>query len=141
MRALRIPFSRRACALALCAAGVLLGSTAIAATQRSQAVSEARKTYLQDRAACLNGQTGEDRPTCLREAGAAYDEARRGRLGTDDGDFERNRLRRCDRQPPGEREYCIRRMNGEGVVSGSVAGGGILRELTVVVPAAPQQSN
>jgi hypothetical protein len=32
-------------------------------------------------------------------------------------------------------------MNGEGIVSGSVEGGGILRELIVTVPAAPQPRN
>jgi len=74
----------------------------------------------------------------LREAGAARAEAKRGVLGKDDNpaEFERNRLARCDRHTGEDRELCIRRMNGEGTITGSVEGGGILRELHVTVPAA-----
>jgi len=74
----------------------------------------------------------------VREAGAAREEARRGILGRDDNpaEFERNRLARCDKHSGEDRELCIRRMNGEGTVSGSVEGGGVLRELRVQVPAA-----
>jgi len=73
----------------------------------------------------------------LREAGAARAEAKRGVLGKDDNpaDFERNRLARCDLHQGEDRELCLRRMRGEGTVSGSVEGGGILRELRVTVPA------
>jgi len=74
----------------------------------------------------------------LRERGAAADEAKRGILGKNDNpaEFEHNRLARCDKHTGEDRELCIRRMNGEGTVSGSVQGGGILRELRVHVPAA-----
>lgn len=73
----------------------------------------------------------------LREAGAARAEAKRGILGKDDdpAEFERNRLARCDLHQGEDRELCLRRMRGEGTVSGSVEGGGILRELHVTVPA------
>lgn len=73
----------------------------------------------------------------LREEGAARAEAKRGLLGKDDNpaDFERNRLARCDKHTGEDRELCIRRMNGEGTITGSVEGGGILRELHVTVPA------
>src|SRR5688572_19802328 len=64
---------------ALCAAGSLLVlSTAMAAGRSSQ--SEAQATYNSDRAACMRGNTGQDRETCLKEAGAALGEARRGNL-------------------------------------------------------------
>jgi hypothetical protein len=74
----------------------------------------------------------------LRERGAAADEAKRGVLGKNDNpaEFEHNRLARCDKHQGEDRDLCIRRMNGEGTVSGSVEGGGILRELRVQVPAA-----
>lgn len=114
---------------ALWAAGALLLSTASVAAGRESADA----VYQRDRAACNSGQSGQDRATCLREAGAARQEARRGRLGDSTGEFERNRLLRCDSQPLQDREDCVRRMNGEGVTSGSVQGGGILRELTTPV--------
>jgi len=95
--------------------------------------------YQRDRAACINGQTAQDRTTCLREAGAALQEARRGRLDDGQAQFEQNRLLRCDSQPAQDRPDCVRRMNGEGSTSGSVEGGGILREL--VTPVVPPQRN
>ncbi|HEY6966148.1 MAG TPA: hypothetical protein VI229_01660 [Burkholderiales bacterium] len=80
----------------------------------------------------------EGKDPAKREAGAASDEARRGILGKNDNpaEFEHNRLARCDKHTGEDRDLCIRRMNGEGTVSGSVQGGGILRELRVQVPAA-----
>lgn len=115
----------RLSSLALGAAISLLGATA--------ALADARSDYQRDRAACMAGQTSQDRATCLKEAGAALQEARRGRLETRDSQYEQNRLSRCDRQPAQDRPDCIRRMNGEGTVSGSVDGGGILRELVTPV--------
>ena len=72
-----------------------------------------------------------------REAGAARDESRRGILGGGENpaDFEQNKFSRCDKHAGEDRDLCIRRMNGEGTVTGSVQGGGIYRELRVTVPA------
>lgn len=76
------------------------------------------------------------RDPSVREAQAAKQDAKRGHLPTENADqLERNRLARCERLPAQDRDYCMRRMNGEGEVSGSVEGGGLLRELRVVVPA------
>jgi hypothetical protein len=130
--------SYRSLGLALCAAGALLSTTVVAAAGRSS-LSDAQKAYQRDRAACLSGQTSQDRATCLREAGAALQEAKRGRLDDGQAQFEQNRLVRCEKQPPEDRQACVRRMSGEGVTSGSVDGGGILREL--VVPVVPAQRN
>ncbi len=107
----------------------------LASAAQASPASDARERYLEDRAACLEGRTHTDQATCLREAGAAQDAARRGELTERSGDYERNRLARCNYLPEPDRGYCIRRMHGEGTVSGSVAGGGILRELIVTVPA------
>lgn len=107
--------------------------TAVAADGDSS--GNAQKVYQRDRAACLDGRTNQDRDTCLREAGAAFQETRGGRLGDGEAEFERNRLLRCDQQPAADRAACIRRMNGEGFTSGSVQGGGIYRELVVPVDA------
>jgi len=80
------------------------------------------------------------RDPAVREEQAARQEARRGELarGDNPAEFERNRLARCDKHQGEDRDYCIRRMNGEGTVSGSVEGGGIYRELRVTVPADPR---
>ena len=118
-------------AIALCAAGSLLVlSTAMAAGSKK---SDAQATYNSERAACMSGQSGQDRATCLKEAGAALQEARRGNLNDGKVDYDSNRLSRCDQQPAADRADCVRRMNGEGTTSGSVQGGGIYREL--VTPA------
>lgn len=79
----------------------------------------------------------EGKDPAKREFWAARDEERRGILGKEDdpAEFERNRLARCDVHKGFDRELCLRRMRGEGTVSGSVEGGGILRELHVTVPA------
>ena len=120
--------SVRAWGLALCTAGALLGATVAAAADRGK-LSEAQRTYERDRAACMSGQTSQDRATCLREASAALQEAKRGNLNDGQSEFERNRLLRCEKQPPEDRQDCVRRMSSEARVSGSVEGGGVLREL------------
>jgi len=51
--------------------------------------------------------------------------------------FEQNRVLRCDNQPAQDRPDCLRRMSGDGTTSGSVEGGGVLREL--VTPVVPPQ--
>ena len=71
-----------------------------------------------------------------REAAAAREEARRGRLG--DGQsanqYERNAFARCQVfKTDVDRHACAERVK-QGAVSGSVEGGGILRESTVQVP-------
>ena len=122
--------------LAACALGALALPPATRAGQ-SPGSDSIHEQYLQDRAACLSGKSGEDQKTCLREAGAAQQAAKRGQLAVEGAaDYERNRFARCEvHKDPAERDYCERRMRGEGTTSGSVAGGGILRELVVTVPA------
>jgi hypothetical protein len=82
--------------LMLAAAG-----TASAATR----ASEAQLRYQQERAVCLNGQSNQERATCLKEAGAAFAEAKRESLGrSDDGALQRNRSLRCDAFKGADRE-------------------------------------
>ncbi len=96
--------------------------------------ADPHRIYLYDRADCLSGRSTQDKTACLREAGAAQEEARKGRLADASTDFEGNRMARCAYLNGPDREYCVRRMRGEGTTSGSVEGGGILRELVVTVP-------
>jgi long-subunit fatty acid transport protein len=122
--------------LGLAAALVLAGAAQAQTAERS-----AQAAYQQERAACMQGNTtNADRATCLREAAAAYAEARRGRLsnGVSDAQKRENALLRCQQQPASERADCERMARGEGKVSGSVAEGAVVKELVTrtVEPAA-----
>jgi hypothetical protein len=130
-----------ACALA--AAPPALAAPAAAASAASNpAPTEAslRATYEKDRAACNKKPVGDARATCLREAGAAYDAARKGQLRSA-GDAERNARARCEPLPEAQRNDCLARARGEGetTVRGSVEGGGTLRETVTrtITPAEP----
>ncbi|WP_137896495.1 hypothetical protein [Ramlibacter sp. 2FC] len=46
-----------------------------------------------------------------------------------------NALRRCENLPAFYKVDCEARVNGQGQISGSVAGGGLLKETTTTVPA------
>jgi len=128
--------SLRQLSVALCAGFALQGAIAADATRLSDADAQAR--YQRERAACMNGQTtNEDRATCLKEAGAALAEARKGNLNNGDGHLRKNAKDRCNVLAGDERADCIARMNGEGTVSGSVGGGGLLREKVTIVPGTP----
>ena len=125
--------------LALLMLGAVLASTsAMAASNTASADALAR--YQQERAACTSGQSNQDRATCLREAGAAYAEAKRRALGGEDpAQYKANALKRCERLPDPDRRDCIARMEGQGTTSGSAAAGGISRELVTrqTVPPSP----
>lgn len=96
----------------------------------------AQARYQKERAACLSGQTQQDQKTCLKEAGAAYAEARRGELGDhDNSSLEANARKRCEPLPTADRLACLARMDGKGVSVGNAAAGGIYRELTTIEPA------
>jgi hypothetical protein len=102
--------------------------------------SDIDATYQRERAACLNGSSNQERTACLKEAGAAREEARRGQLKDDRAEEKQNALARCNGLPQADRVDCVGRVNGEGSVSGSVSGGGILRETVTTVPASPPLS-
>jgi len=118
------------------AAGLFLGmGAAMAAATDTNAEIQAR--YERERAVCLNGKSNQDQATCLKEAGAARDVARRGLLEEGSPDYRRNQLDRCKALTGEEAKDCRLRMKGAGTVSGSASAGGIYRELTTIEPAAP----
>lgn len=127
---------------ALLLLGAAIGSTSALAAGKTGATgtTDAAARYEQERAVCTSGQSNQDRATCLREAGAAFAEAKRG--GLDDGGaaaYERNARERCNKLAEADRAACMARMQGQGTASGSVAAGGIYRELVTretVVPGA-----
>jgi hypothetical protein len=96
--------------------------------------SEAQQRYKQERARCISGPSGQDRATCLREAGAALQEARRNGLQSQGGaDLKSNATARCNAQPAADRDACVRRVTGAGSTQGSVSGGGLIREVETPV--------
>ena len=94
----------------------------------NSALTDAQQHYKQERAHCLTGQSQQDRATCLKEAGAAYGEARRGALSNSGSSFSQNATERCRAQPAEDRDACVQRIMGSGTTSGSVKGGGLIRE-------------
>ena len=121
---LRDPVCR---ALTLGASGFLVATSAArAAGAYDPATSPSR--YQAERGECLGGQNHEDRATCLREAAAARDAARRGQLDNGPADYQRNAIARCQPLPADQRADCVDRMQGRGTASGSVEEGGIYRE-------------
>jgi len=91
--------------------------------------------YKQDVANCNAGRTNQTKQVCLQEAGAARVEARRNNLVTNGGAYDANAMQRCQRLPASDRAACEAQMAGQGTTYGSVQGGGVLREMTIQVPA------
>ena len=145
----RLPV-RRCMALAL----GLLGAAAYAAPT---APADAQARYEHERARCLAGASGQAQETCLREAGAALESARKGQLNDGGTNYRDNAKERCDMLSGDERRdclararnaapavrgvercenlagdaarECVARITGRATVeSGSVKGGGVLRE-------------
>lgn len=132
--------ARIASAVLLACGLVLIAAVSQAATP-APARSSADTRYQAERQACLAGRTGQDTGTCLREAAAARDQARQGKLdnGETAADLLRNALARCAPVAEADRSNCERLARGEGRSSGSVAGGGVIREITTraIAPATP----
>jgi hypothetical protein len=92
-------------------------------------------SYQSEVQACLSGNTQQDQATCLKEARNAQADKRRGVLDTT-GDLQANAMSRCQVfQLSEDRAACQARVMGMGNVEGSVAGGGLLRQSEIVVPA------
>lgn len=95
--------------------------------------------YARDRAVCTSGTSQQPKATCLQEAEAARQAAMAGKLVSGSANqLQQNRDRRCDVHTGADRDDCLKRMQGEGMQSGSAAQGGVLRELTVPVTPSSQ---
>lgn len=98
-------------------------------------------------AACNNGSTQQDRATCITEVKNANAAKRAGQLDNASEQPMANALKRCQALFGDDKVACEARMSGDGETRGSVAGGGVIREIeTVVDPkkegsATPQQQN
>jgi hypothetical protein len=88
-----------------------------------------------EKAACHNGMTQQDFVTCMREANNAAAAKRSGKLDNAGGQFEVNALKRCEVLKGDDQIACEARIMGYGSTSGSVAGGGVVRQVeTTVLP-------
>ena len=127
----RIGLSRTAWSLLV--VGAALGSTSAGAAEKDGA---ATARYQRERAVCTSGQSNQDRVTCLREAGAAFAQARHEGLSDGPTPYARNARQRCEALPQNDRQGCLARMQGQGTTSGTAASGGIYRELVTreVIP-------
>ena len=97
--------------------------------------------YEKEMQACRQGRTGQDRATCMQEARDARKAKRQGALQTPSAQsMDANAMARCEGMAEADMAACQARMMGYGQVSGSVAGGGILRELEVIEMELGQES-
>jgi len=116
-------------------AALLAVTAATAQVTAGPTAIDASGQYEKEVQACLSGQTQQDRETCLREARNAQAEKKRGALDSAGAQFNANKVARCEPLAGEEKAACHARMMGYGNTSGSVAGGGLLREVeTVVLP-------
>lgn len=89
-----------------------------------------------ERTACLTGATQQDTATCLRETANAAADKRAGQLDNHGGQFQANAVARCEALSGDDQTACVARVLGYGQASGSVTGGGVLRQTELVaVPA------
>lgn len=129
MNPIRIP---RACAWMALGAAALFSA---AAQAESAYPASAVQRYQQEMAFCKSGKSTQDMATCTREARNALAESRRGGLTSGaDQQLQANASQRCDALQGIDRSSCMSRMSGGGSTSGSVSGGGILRESVVIIP-------
>ena len=124
--------ARGGAAFALCAllamsasAQIASGTTGIDATGNAQS----------EMAACNNGTTQQSRETCITEVRNANAAKRAGKVDNAGGQFDANAVQRCDALTGEDKIACQARVAGYGNPQGSVAGGGVIREIeTVVTP-------
>lgn len=129
--------SRSRKSLAYFGAAALLAVTAATAQVATGTTGiDASGSYQKEVAACNTGATQQDRDTCLKEARNARADKQRGVLDNAGGEFKANATARCDVLTGVDKAACEARIMGYGSTEGSVAGGGLLREVeTVVMPA------
>ncbi len=97
--------------------------------------------YQQDLAECEAQQATQDLAACRLEARNALADAKRNLLSDTTANlFEKNQLKRCRVFKGDDREACEARVRGDGISTGSVQSGGILREVVRPVPPEPATS-
>ncbi len=130
---------RKTLAMTGIAALLSMGSAFAQVTPTGDTGIDATGNTQSERNACLTGRTQQDQATCLKEANNAAAEKRSGKLDTT-GNLTANALARCNVLNGTDRVACEARVLGYGGAAGSVAGGGVIKEVEVIsVPADPNQ--
>lgn len=125
-------------ALAAASAAFVALTTAAQVNIKGDTGIDASTNTAQERAWCTANTDGVARVDCLKEAGAAQAEKRRGTLDTNTGTYGANAVQRCEVFEGTERVACQARVMGYGNASGSVQGGGVIKQIeTVKLPASP----
>lgn len=133
---IRTPFSLTAMALGLMSAATI----AHAQSKPPASTDPWQAQYQAELAQCESLTTPDAVANCRREAGAAYETARKGEL-TDSSStqYQQNAVQRCQSLPIAQRDECLRTMQqgSDTQVYGSVSGGGILRRTEITTQGAP----
>jgi len=106
-----------------------LAAPAVQAAGKASPAVSSRLQYQRDTAACRTPPNRPDRDDCLSEASTAFASREPVSVDADPGRYLRNALKRCEPLTEPDRSDCVARIQGQGTTSGSVAGGGIYREL------------
>ena len=128
-------------------AAVFFGTAALAVSAIAQIASgttgiDASGNATSEMAACKNGSTQQSRETCMTEVRNANAAKRAGKLDNAGGEFKANAMMRCNTFKGEDKLACESRVTGLGTAQGSVAGGGVITEVEIVVlPATPQNTN
>jgi hypothetical protein len=115
---------------------VALGSSSALAAGKN-ATLDPHVRYQREAGACYTARASERNPDCLSDAALRLAISLPTPAIESPEALARNALKRCEPLPEQDRKDCVARMQGQGTTSGSVAGGGIYRELVtreVVVP-------
>lgn len=116
---------------------LLAATAANVAVAQTASSPDALARYEQEREKCMTNNTQDSMATCMREATNALDASRKGQLSSPGAAAGDHATQRCAAfQNAAEQAECMRRLQSA-PASGSVAGGGVLREsvTTTVVPA------
>lgn len=125
---------KTAMAFGLCALFAVVAATAQVSTVGNTGIDNSGN-YQQERAWCMANTSGEEQATCLRNSAAAQAEKRRGTLDNNGANFDANAMQRCNVLTGEDRAACQARVAGLGSASGSVLGGGVIKQVeTVVLP-------
>jgi hypothetical protein len=127
---------RKALLPGLLAISLLISASAFAVGPKGSTNDDLEARYQREKASCTNGQSSEDRATCLREAAAAYQEEKQGKLGSQPTTtYHQNALARCKLMPVADQPDCRRRINNPSDIEGNVESGGMLRKDVTIIPA------
>jgi hypothetical protein len=120
-------------AFALALSAVSTGAALAQDTTKGNKGSDAYGDARQSRAWCQANTTGAARADCLEYSYSNPGERSKSALEATNTDFAANALSRCSVfKDTEDRMACDARVKGQGSNSGSVQGGGILKEVTTV---------